>query len=174
MKIKVDGEDLEATTYAAKKILLDTNLLVYAHNRASPHYRQASYILVASTQGPLNGSISYQNILEFYSVMTNPRKVKPIPPLKDVQEICSDLWHSQRLRKIFPRSGTPIEAIKIAAEKGLRGPQLYGCFLALTARDNQVDHIWTDNVEDFRHFEFITAENPLTRPWELLEGPSEE
>lgn len=168
MRIRIDREDLEKTSYVAEKILLDTNLLVYAHNRASPHYPQASCILVASTRGPLNAYVSSQNILEFYSVMTNPRRVRPTPPPHEIQEICSDLWASRRLQKIFPRERTAIEAVKTAAAKGLRGPQIFDCVLALTSRDNQVDRIWTDNVGDFRRFEFVTAENPLTKNWKLI------
>ncbi len=170
MRITVDGQDVEKTPYATETILLDTNVLVYAHNKSSPKHHQASCILIAATQGSINAYISHQNLLEFYSVMTKPRKLTLSPPLREVQEICIDLWDSHKIRKIFPNEKTTIEAMKIAAANGLKGAQIFDCTIALTARDNQVDHIWTENVSDFKQLDFIHAENPLTRNWQLVKN----
>jgi len=167
MRITVDGQDVEKTPYATQTILLDTNVLVYAHNKSSAKHHPASRILIAATQGSINAYISYQNLLEFYSVMTNPRKVTPSPALREIQEICIDLWDSHKIRKIFPKEKTTIEAIRIATANGLKGAQIFDCTIALTARDNQVDHIWTENVSDFKQLDFIHAENPLIRNWQF-------
>ena len=96
MKIAVDGKDVADTKYAREKILLDTNLLVFAHNRGSQHYSKASCILVASLQGGLKAYVSSQNLLEFYSVMTNPSKIKPTPNALDIRRACSDLLLSRK------------------------------------------------------------------------------
>ncbi|MGI0078658.1 MAG: PIN domain-containing protein [Nitrososphaerales archaeon] len=168
MKIKVDGKDVADTEYAQEKILLDTNLLVFAHNRGSPHYAKASRILVASLQDALRLYISTQSVLEFFSVMTNPRKIKPTPSSQDVTRICSDLLLTRKIRKIFPQTATG-EAIEIAEKKSLRGPQIFDCLLAVTAKQNQIDRIWTENLSDFKYFEELVAvENPLEMEWELV------
>ncbi len=171
MKIKIEGKDVRDTEFASEKILLDTNLLVFAHNKGSAHYSNASCILVASLQGELKGYLSTQNLLEFYSVMTNPRKIRPTPSSSDVLGICTDLLLSSKIRKIFARETATKEAIELANEKGLRGPQIFDCLLAVTARQNQIDRIWTDNISDFKYFEeLITVENPLSMQWELVIG----
>ena len=169
MKITLDGKDVADTKYAREKILLDTNLLVFAHNRGSQHYQKASCILVASLEDALNAYVSSQNLLEFYSVMTNPSKIKPTPSPRDILGICSDLLFSRKIRKIFPHEDAAKEAIEIAGKKTIRGPQIFDCLLAVTARHNHIDRIWTDNVSDLRHFEeFVPVENPLAMEWELV------
>jgi predicted nucleic acid-binding protein len=168
MRIVVAGQDVEKTPYAAQKVLLDTNVLVYAHNKSSPDYTQASCILIASTQGSINAYVSDQNLLEFYSVMTNSSKVTPCSPLLEVQEICIDLWESRKIRKVYPKEKATIEAIRIAAVNRVKGAQIFDCAIALTARDNHVDYIWTDNVSGFKQLGFVNAENPLIRNWQLI------
>lgn len=168
MKITVNGQGVEKSPYAARKLLLDTNVLVYAHNKSSPKHQQASCILIAATQGSINAHISHQNLLEFYSVMTNPRKVNPSPPVREVQEICTDLWDSHKIKKIFPKEKTAVEAMRIAAANGLKGAQIFDCTIALTARDSHLDYIWTENVSDFERLDFIHAENPLIMNWQLV------
>jgi hypothetical protein len=100
--------------------------------------------------------------------MTNSRKATPSPPVREVQEICVDLWDSRKIKKVFPREGATIEAIRIAAAKGLKAAQVFDCTIALTARDNHLDHIWTDNLSDFKQLDLVNAENPLTKHWQLV------
>jgi hypothetical protein len=56
-----------------------------------------------------------------------------------------------------------MEAIEFASEKGLRGPRVFDCLLAVTARRNQVDRIWTDNISDLKHFDDL-----FLLPWKTL------
>jgi len=75
---------------------------------------------------------------------------------------------SRKIRKIFPHETSTRETIEIAEEKSLRGPQIFDCLLAVTARQNRIDRIWTDNVSDLKDFEaFIAVENPLVMDWKL-------
>jgi len=170
MRVSVDGKDIEefASEYN-KKILLDTNVLVYAYDKKSQGHLKASAIMIACLKGPLNAYISNQNILEFYSVMTNPRKIKPTTKPEEIQDICTDLWQSTKLAKIFPSETAASEAIEIAKERNLRGPQVFDCLLAVTAKQNQIDMIWTENTSDFTQFEdYIHVENPFARDWKLV------
>jgi predicted nucleic acid-binding protein len=176
MRVEVNGKDIKLTGHVNRKILLDTNILVYAHIQDSHHHRSASSILIASLAGPLNAFVSYQNILEFFSVMTNPRRVlRPSPKISQVQDICKDLWQSKKLGKLFSRGNATIEAIRQSREKNLRGPQIFDCLLAVTAIQNKIDVIWTENVGDFDPFkETIEIENPLTEDWKTIALDSED
>lgn len=171
MRIRVDGVDVQKR-FANERILIDTNIWIYAHNKASEHYSPASSIVLSAMFGFVNAFISYQNILEFYAAITNPKNVEPVPPLSDVEEICNDLWESRTVKKIFPKQKTAIEAIRLSRALNISRTQVYDCFLALTARDNGIGKIWTDNANDFEHFDFITAENPLKFEWSLQKSES--
>ena len=75
---------------------------------------------------------------------------------------------STKLAKIFPRENATVEAIELAKQRNLRGPQVFDCLLAVTARQNQMDTIWTENTSDFMQFEeFMDVENPFNRDWKL-------
>lgn len=62
-------------------ILLDTNILVFAHNADSPHNKKSSEIIKSAMEFEFNACISHQNLLEFFSVVTSTKHVeKPISP----------------------------------------------------------------------------------------------
>jgi len=80
MKISVDGVELSEGTHAKKQILIDTMILCYAHDRLSPHNPEASLIMKASINGIINAHLGYQNLAEFYSVITGRRVERPMVP----------------------------------------------------------------------------------------------
>src|SRR4030042_3101417 len=57
-------------------VLFDTNILVYARDLESPNYQKAKELQNAVNEGVLNAAITPQNLLEFYSVVTNQAKSK--------------------------------------------------------------------------------------------------
>lgn len=167
-KVLLDGQPVELTSFASEKILVDTNLLVFAHHEGSEYHRQAALLMLACLQGSLRACVSSQNLLEFFSVMTSSNKVRPMPDRNSVSRICSDLLSSRNLGKIYPGETAVVETIETTKERELHGPRIFDCFLAITARQNRVDRIWTDNISDLRIFEnFVAVENPLVMNWEL-------
>jgi len=48
-------------------------ILCYAHDRSNPNYIKASLIVKASITGLVEAHISYQNLSEFYSIMTGKK-----------------------------------------------------------------------------------------------------
>ena len=69
-------------------VLLDTNILVYAANMACKFHEIASEIRNGVLAGKTKGCVSLQNISEFYSVITSPKRVeKPLFPDEAVEEI---------------------------------------------------------------------------------------
>jgi uncharacterized protein len=169
-RVSLDGRAIENTRYSTEKILLDTNLLVFAHHKGSPYHSKASYILLAALQGDLKAHISSQNLFEFFSVMTAPGRINPAPNVNDVSRICSDLLLSQNIRKIYAHEGATKETIEMVSKRKLKGPKIFDCMLAVTSHQNKIDRIWTDNISDMKHFEdFIAIENPLSMEWDLVE-----
>jgi predicted nucleic acid-binding protein len=169
-RISLNGKAIENTQYSSEKILLDTNLLVFAHHKGSPYHSKASYILLAALQDDLRAHISNQNLFEFFSVMTAPGRINPTPDVNDISRICSDLLASHNLRKIYTYESAIKETFEMVKQRKLRGPKIFDCLLAITARQNKIDRIWTDNIADMKHFEdFISIENPLLMKWKLQE-----
>ncbi|MFQ6074812.1 MAG: hypothetical protein ACE5Z5_01575 [Candidatus Bathyarchaeia archaeon] len=55
----------------------------------------------------------------------------------------------------------PKEVFKLTEELRLSKGGILDCVLAVTAKENGVGMIYTENVDDFRAYGFIKASNPL-------------
>ena len=105
--------------------------------------------------------MTHQTLYEFYSVITNPRRVgKPLDPEK-AAEICQDLWNNPKVHKISQKPSTPNLVFTKSQELGLIGADVFDCVLTMTAVENDVEAIYTENTRDFERFGLLTVENPL-------------
>ncbi|MBD3207745.1 hypothetical protein GF319_15555 [Candidatus Bathyarchaeota archaeon] len=72
-----------------------------------------------------------------------------------------DLLESKELQKL----GTPLlgarEILELAKKHSIKGGNIFDCVLAVNARDNEIDVIYTRNVRDFNPYLFLRAVNPL-------------
>lgn len=164
MRISVNDIDVVQSVHARKRILLDTMILCYAHDRLSPYYAEASLIIKASISGLIETCVSYQNLVEFYSVITGRRVKKPLTP-GDAAELCVLYEKSVAIGKLLPKAAAYIEAFESARNLSIVNGDVFDCVLAHTARGN-VDTIWTENTRHFEEYAFISAENPLEWKWE--------
>jgi len=167
MKTFVDGKELSESPHPGKKILIDTMILCYAHDRLSPHNPRASLIMKAAINGNINAHLSYQNLAEFYSVVTGRRVERPITPaqaarLSRLYEECVDI------KTLLPTEESYREALNTAEDRQTTGGDIFDCILAYTAR-GKVDTIWTDNTKHFTAYSFLKAENPLKWEWKETE-----
>ena len=111
--------------------------------------------------GGIDAVIAPQILYEFYSVVTNPRRIEPPLSREMAIEICMTMQESPELVKITPSPNTPREAFSLVEEHGIKGAGVFDCVLAATAKENDVEAIYTQNVGDFERFDFLTVENPL-------------
>lgn len=159
----VDGVDVSQSEYARKRILLDTVILCYAHDLLSPYHGEASLIVKASINGLIEAYVSYQNLVEFYSVMTGPRVKNPLSP-REAAELCALYERSVAVGKLLPDIAAYSEAFESAKDLSIVSGEVFDCVLALTAR-GKVDTIWTENTRHFKRYAFLNAENPLVWKW---------
>jgi predicted nucleic acid-binding protein len=172
MKTSVDGRELSESTHPRKKILIDTMILCYAHDRLSPHNPRASLIMKAAINGNIDAHLSYQNLAEFYSVVTGRRVERPIAPaqaarLSRLYEECVDI------KILLPTEEAYREALNTAEDRQVTGGDIFDGILAYTAR-GKVDTIWTDNTKHFTAYSFLRAENPLKWEWKETEDQKEQ
>ena len=148
-----------------RRILLDTMILCYAHDVLSPYREKAKLLILAGLRGLYIPYVSVQNILEFYSVVTSRKVKKPLSPAK-ASRIAVMYLSSKRIKKLYPKNIK--EALEYAAENNVKNGDVFDVVLAYTAK-GEVDYVWTQNVSDFRNFEFFKVENPLEFKIELGE-----
>ncbi|MBS7610696.1 type II toxin-antitoxin system VapC family toxin [Candidatus Bathyarchaeota archaeon] len=143
------------------KILLDTNILVHSHNKTSPYQKKASDIIRKAMRREIEAYISPQVLYEFFAVVTNPKKVEYPISSEEAAEICLDLWECREIEKINPTTRAPKEVFKIVKELNLSKGEVFDCVLAVTAKENDIEMIYTENVDDFKEYGFLKALNPL-------------
>lgn len=144
-------------------LLFDTNVLVYAHDPISKNYRKALKLRRAALKGELEVCISYQNIAELYSVLTNPVKLsRPYAPAA-AAELCELYIKSKNLQKIVPTEQTYSEALRLAGRVGATSAKIFDCLLVATALEYGIDTVYTENTKDFEPFKSIKAVNPFRK-----------
>jgi len=136
--------------------LLDTNVLVYAAYRNSPHHHAAAQLVALGLREPNRFCIAPQNLVEFLAVVTRARFVEPPLSPAEAARMAGLLYRSRRLRKIYPKRATVARAIRAGREVGVTGPAWYDLFLAATMRDAGVRLLVTENIADFRKFPFLS------------------
>lgn len=143
-------------------LLLDTNILVYAHDSSSRRNEKALRLLRRALKGELEASISYQTLTELYSVLTNLAKLTRPYEAKEAAWICSLYANSKNITKFLPSTRAFVASIELAGELGLKGTGIFDCLLATTARENGIKEVYTENVTDFHPFNFVKAINPFS------------
>lgn len=134
---------------------------MHAFNSDSPNQPKASEILRRAMRREVEAVLTHQNLYEFYSVMTDPRRVdRPLNPTK-AAEICTDLWNNPYIGKIPQKPTTPNLVFTKSQELGLIGADVFDCVLTMTAMENDVEAIYTENTRDFERFGSLMVENPL-------------
>jgi predicted nucleic acid-binding protein len=143
------------------KTLIDTNILVYAHDSASSYQKSAAGLVRDALEGRLEAVISIQNIAELYSVLTNPKRVKsPLSP-GDAHRICKLYLVAPEIPKLVPDETTLMRALELASEGSTAGGDFFDCLLAATMEHFEVKRIYTENISDFRKLSFIESTFPL-------------
>ncbi len=90
------------------KILLDTNILVHAYNKSSPHQHKAADILRKAMGGEVEACLTPQVLYELFAVVTNAKRAeKPLSTHK-AADLCIDLWECNEIEKLNPSGVVPI------------------------------------------------------------------
>ncbi|MHB8568109.1 MAG: type II toxin-antitoxin system VapC family toxin [Nitrososphaerales archaeon] len=143
------------------KTLIDTNILVYAHDSASSYQKSAAELVRNALEGRFEAVISIQNIAELYSVLTNRKRVKsPLSP-EDAYRICKLYLVAAEIPKLVPDETTMLRALELASEQNMVGGDFFDCLLAATMEHFKVKHIFTENITDFQKLAFIESTFPL-------------
>jgi predicted nucleic acid-binding protein len=145
------------------KTLLDTNILVHAYNKTSTNQKEAAGIVKNALQGKLNACLTPQVLYELFAVVTNSKRVEKPLSTKEAADLCIDLWECNGIEKITSTGVAPIEVFELAKSLKLHGAEVFDCGLAVTAKENGVDTIYTENVADFKRYSFVRPLNPFEK-----------
>jgi len=142
---------------------LDTNLLVYAHNAASPlHGRAKAFVERAmnsrDTEGDASICLPAQVLMEFLNVITWYRLEAPLS-LIDAMNIAQDYLDTGVT--ILYQKSTQLETLFELLKSVKTRKKIFDVALAATLKDHDVSGLYTVNTKDFEEFTFLDVKNPL-------------
>jgi len=146
-----------------KTFAIDTNLLVYAHNRDSPLHESAkTFMETVMNQRDENGNLGVcipaQVLIEFISVVTSNRLNTPLS-LPQATAIVQD-YLDTGITILTQKESYLENAIELLSQVTSR-KRIFDVAIAAILKDNQISGIYTANVEDFDGFTFLEVINPL-------------
>lgn len=142
---------------------MDTNLLLYAYNEASP-WHDAAFAWMSSIQRDEDVAISEFILAEFYGLLRNPSVLKHPLTGAEAVEVIQTYRNHPRWRLIgFPTESRPLhDALwKKATAKTFAFRKLYDTRSALTMIAQGVTEFATVNVKDFEGVGFRRVWSPL-------------
>ncbi|MFQ5865087.1 MAG: type II toxin-antitoxin system VapC family toxin [bacterium] len=142
----------------------DTNILVYAHNLASPRHKKAKMFVERTiSEEDQDGnpvvSIPLQVYAEFISVCTKQAVGKRLS-IAEAIDIIKKYSEFLELPIIYPKP-TQLQTFLSLLESTKTRKKIFDVFLAATLKDNNIEGLYTVNASDFKEFTFLKVENPL-------------
>ena len=142
---------------------IDTNLLVYAHNKDSEFNEKASSFLektmnARDEEGNLSVCMLSQVLMEFINVITRQNLKKPLSLLEAINVVQDYL---ETGIKIINQSETQIQTFLDLLSSVTTRKKIFDIALVATLKDNGISGIYTANVADFEEFSFLKVINPL-------------
>lgn len=142
---------------------IDTNILVHAHNTASPLHERAKQFVedvmnARDDEGGFSVCIPAQILMEFIHVVTWQRLEAPLllGEARDVVEEYLDTGVPIVARR-ENHLRTFLELLRTVASR----KKVFDVALAATLKDHGIEGLYTLNVADFAGFDFIKVVNPL-------------
>lgn len=136
---------------------VDTNILVYSLNQESVFHKRASEFLEKSRNDHSQLVITWQNVCEFYAVVTDPKRFpKPIVAKNFVTYI-ETLINTDLVRLVFPNKETGVVFFGLIRKIRPVGQKVHDVFLAATFMSNGVETLVTENGKDFEGIGGIKA-----------------
>lgn len=138
------------------KILVDTNVLIYAINRSSPKSKRAQKFIVDRQSDMV---FAHQNVIEALRVLTHrqfPHPMKTTDALTAIESITEIATIISPTTETYAFTQALLKKYQRTADK------VFDLYLVATMLSHSITTIGTDNERDFVSIEEIKTVNPFT------------
>jgi predicted nucleic acid-binding protein len=144
----------------AGKILVDTNVLVYAYDRSEPEKQKRALGILDALAENENGALSVQVLSEFFNTIT--RKIAA--PLS-IADACERVSNYVAAWTIFDLTAVVI----LEATRGVRDHQfsLWDAQIWAIARLNQIPLVLSEDFQDGANIEGVRFLNPFAPEFDI-------
>ena len=141
-------------------IAVDTNVLVYAHRRDSPHHAPALHTLRSLTESGRPWGVPWPCVHEFLAITTHPRIYRPPTPTDDAVRAVTDLLGLEGCRPLDETSDHLAILTDLLSRARTAGPAVHDARIAAICLGHGVDELLTAD-RDFGAFPALRTRNPL-------------
>jgi len=143
-------------------IALDTNILIFARRKETPHHEEAKRLLRALAEGARTWALPWICVYEFLRVVTHPRVFSPPSDLTSVLEDLESLLQSPSLVMLGegPRHASAMRQALL--EGAAAGNLVHDAYIAALLLEHGVRELWTAD-RDFARFPGLKVRNPFEK-----------
>lgn len=140
---------------------LDTNVLVYAADRASVHHDRARALRDRAAAEADAVALPFPVLLEFYAIITDSKRVhSPLSPSQAWQQVA--LYHDT-FTVLYPDEETWRILGQLVAEEHVHGQHIFDAQVAALLLRHGVKTLYTANTKDLARFHDLEV-RPLHDP----------
>lgn len=138
--------------------LIDTNILIYSYDETQDLHPSSYPFLELVFSGHILAAVTYQNLLEFLAVVTNPKRVEhPLTSDKALEKIAV---YATNFRLIYPLSKTFFTFIDLLSRHPSIRERVFDLYLMATAIDNGISQFCTWKVSHLKRLSELTIKTP--------------
>jgi hypothetical protein len=139
--------------------IVDTNVLVYALDADAPQHAAARALLEAArADAPATICVTSQILCEFYSIVTNPRRV---PKPRTAAEAMAAISSLLAFLRVLPVPAHAIDGLlNLLRRHPVIGGDVFDLQIVATMQANGVERIYTFNTDDFVVFPELSILTP--------------
>lgn len=147
-------------TTGVKALFVDTNILIYSTNPASPFHQAAITVLKETYDQGIEQTISTQILREFYGFATRPGEHGVMPPLTPILRSIQSFQRSFRVL-----DDTHIVSLRLfdhlVQKTQIGGRQIHDANIVATMLTYGITHLLTNNPAHFARFAEVITIVPL-------------
>ena len=141
-------------------VAVDTNILVAAHRRGTPHHEEALALLKSLAEGDVPYGLFWPSLYEFFRVVTHHRVFDPPSTAGEALEAVEDLLAPPVVRVLSETPAHLALARRVIGEAGVTGNLVHDAHLVALALEHGVHEILTLDA-DFLRFPQVSSRNPF-------------
>ncbi len=149
-----------STCWSPTLILLDVNVLVYAHRDAAPDHARYLTWLEETVAGEAPFAVADVVLSGFLRIATHPRVFAPPTPIDDAVAFASAFRGQPNCVIVAPGARHWEIFTRLCRDAGVRGNLVPDAFLAALAIESGSELVTTDR--DYSRFERLRWRHPLT------------
>ena len=140
--------------------VLDANVLAYAVDAEAPQHAASRALLDAAIDPSVTLYVTSQILCEFYSLITNPRRVRVVSSSAEALSIISSMLALPGLYVLPSPARTVAGWMQLLQRRPVTGGDVFDLQIVATMQANGVQRIYTFNTGDFEVFPELAVMTP--------------